>query len=119
VTAGFHRRLRLTHKAEFDAVFARAFRSRDACFTVLARRNELEHPRLGLAISRKIARSSVARNRLKRLIRESFRHAQGRLSGIDLVVMGRPGIAGLANGELFNSLEQHWNRLVKRSAPQR
>jgi len=100
-------------------VFAQAFRSRDACFTVLARHNGLDHPRLGLAISRKIARSAVARNRLKRLIRESFRHAQARLAGIDLVVMGRPSVTSLANGELFSSLEQHWNRLVKRSAPKR
>lgn len=117
--AGFHRRLRLIHKAEFDAVFAKAFRSRDACFTVLARHNGLEYPRLGLAISRKIARSAVARNRLKRLIRESFRRTQVSLAGMDLVVMGRPQVTTLGNGDLFRSLEQHWHRLVKRSALQR
>lgn len=116
MSLGFGRHLRLLCKADFDAVFARAFRSRDACFTVLARQNGQQNPRLGLAISRKVARSAVARNRIKRLIRESFRHAQAQLTGIDLVVMGRPGLTEASNDDLTTSLEQHWRRLVKRRA---
>ena len=41
--------------------------------TVLATPNQLTHPRLGLAISRKVARTAVARNRIKRVVREVFR----------------------------------------------
>ena len=41
--------------------------------TVLATPNQLQHPRLGLAISRKVARSAVGRNRIKRVVRESYR----------------------------------------------
>lgn len=43
-------------------------------------------PRLGLVIGRKLARRAILRNRIKRVIRESFRLSQGRLGGLDIVV---------------------------------
>ena len=86
--AGFPRRVRLGGPAVFAEVFARPAKSSDRYFTVLARPNGLNHSRLGMAISRKIARSAVARNRIKRIVRESFRHHQSQLGGMDWVVMG-------------------------------
>jgi ribonuclease P protein component len=70
-----------------------------------------------MAISRKIARSAVARNRIKRIVRESFRHHQSRLGGMDWVVMGRSGIAQQENAVLFASLQRHWQRLTPSCAP--
>jgi len=83
---------------------------------VLAVPNELDHPRLGLAISRKAARHAVARNRIKRQIRESFRHWQSALGGLDVVVVGRAGVATLKNKDLNLLLEQLWTRLIKTCA---
>ncbi len=116
VSARFERRARLTQKADFDAVFARAEKSGDRFFTVLARPNPLDHPRLGLAISKKSAKSAVVRNSIKRIVRESFRQRATVLGGIDFVVMSRSGITGTPNLELFESLEKHWGRLAKRCA---
>jgi len=82
--------------------------------TVLARPNGLSHPRLGLAISRKVARRAVARNRIKRIIRESLRREGDRLAGLDVVVLGRPGIDRKNNAELRRSLNMHWKRLASR-----
>jgi ribonuclease P protein component len=53
----------------------------------------------------------VARNRVKRLVRESFRHAQDDLAGLDLVVMARSGIAATPNRPLREALDRHWRRL--------
>jgi ribonuclease P protein component len=71
---------------------------------------------LGLAISRKAARRAVDRNRLKRQVRESFRHRQQELDGFDLVVMARGGVLSVSNAELRESLERHWTRLLARCA---
>ncbi|TVR60726.1 MAG: ribonuclease P protein component [Candidatus Competibacteraceae bacterium] len=110
------RRARLTGARAYTRVFAHPSKSSDRYFTVLARPNALAYPRLGLAISRKVARSAVARNRLKRLVRESFRHHQGRLGGLDVVVMGRVGLVEPDNAVLAAALERHWRRLARSCA---
>ncbi|MDG4552704.1 MAG: ribonuclease P protein component [Candidatus Competibacter sp.] len=115
--ARFSRRARLTGRQAFTGVFARPVKSGDRYFTVLARPNDLPYSRLGLAISRKAAKSAVARNRLKRVVRESFRHHQQRLGGLDCVVMGRTGAVEQGNAILFASLQRHWRRLARPCAP--
>jgi len=95
-------------------VFDQAIRSSDNCFTLLARKNQLEHPRLGLAIAKKLVKRAVARNRIKRIVRESYRTSQQRLLGLDIVVLGRSGIEDKSNKELHDSLEQHWSRLTQK-----
>jgi ribonuclease P protein component len=82
--------------------------------TLLAVANEYTGPRLGIVISRKAARTAVARNRVKRQIRESFRQSQAALGSIDIVVIGRPGIAQQGNRELTRSLETLWKKLIKK-----
>lgn len=84
---------------------------------MLTRPNELGYPRLGLAVSRKVAKSAVARNRLKRIGRESFRRRQHDLGGVDCVVLGRPGASEQDNAVLFASLERHWRRFAPPCAP--
>ncbi|CAN5267574.1 ribonuclease P protein component [soil metagenome] len=101
----------MTHRREFARVFEAAVRSGDRFFTVLARDNRCCEPRLGLAISRKAARKAVQRNRLKRLVRESFRGHQHELPDVDCVVMARSAAAASDNRELDASLDRHWRRL--------
>mgnify|MGYP001570984818 FL=1 len=81
--ARLQKRARLLKATEFNRVFDKAVRTSDQYFTVLARPNDLEFPRLGLAISKKKARLAVTRNRLKRIIRESFRQRQHQLCCAD------------------------------------
>ena len=79
--------------------------------SVLARDNGLGYPRIGIIVSSRVARRAVARNRIKRAVRESFRLQQTRLNGWDVVVIARPGVAVKTNKELFASLERHWKKL--------
>lgn len=84
---------------------------------MLARRNDRrETARLGLAIAKKHVRLAVDRNRVKRLIRESFRRQRNSLKGLDIVVLARPGIEKVDNPTLFASLQQHWQRLRKQAS---
>ena len=66
--------------------------------------------RLGLAISKKNCRFATDRNRIKRVIRESFRHHQPTLAGLDVVVINQPAARAAGNKQLFNSLTGHWER---------
>lgn len=99
--------------AEFRRVFEDPRRSSDRHFIVLARPSGLPHARLGLAVSKRRLRKATARNRVKRIIRESFRKHRELLRGLDLVVMVRPGLEDVDNAELFRALEAHWRRLAR------
>jgi ribonuclease P protein component len=86
-------------------VFKAARRCSDAWFTVLASPAPVAHARLGLAVSRKVSRSAVQRNRIKRLGRESFRKHGDSLPLLDIVVMARPGAAACDNQRLTASID--------------
>ena len=111
--ARLQKRARLLKAADFNRVFDQAMRSSDQYFTVLARLNDTGFPRLGLAISKKRAILAVSRNRLKRLIRESFRHKQQGLCCADFVVLAGHKSGSASNSRLIQSLDKHWQKLDK------
>lgn len=78
---------------------------------MLAIANQQDYPRLGLAIAKKHVRRAVDRNRIKRLIRESFRHNLTFLSGLDIVVLARKGVENSTNEILTSALNKHWKVL--------
>lgn len=67
-----------------------------------------------MAISIRATGGAVARNRIKRLVRESFRQIQQQLPDVDLVVMGKPGVGAESNERIRASLACHWKRVEKR-----
>ena len=111
--ARLQKRARLLKATEFNRVFDKAVRSSDQYYTVLARANDIEFPRLGLAISKKRARLAVTRNRLKRIIRESFRQKQHDIYCADYIVLAGQKSSSANNSRLIQSLEQHWQKLNK------
>ena len=78
--------------------------------TLVLRPNGADQPRLGLAVSRRVARSAVARHRLKRRIRESFRHHAEHLAGLDVVVVARTGAEKMGSKRFRDVLRRAWLR---------
>jgi ribonuclease P protein component len=65
-----------------------------------------------MAVSRQIDKRAVGRNRIKRIVRESFRlHYSKNGAGLDIVVLPRRETTTMSNEKLFNSLKCHWSRL--------
>ncbi len=111
---GFGREKRLLTPQQFKAVFDSAKNKVPSkSVLLLARDNQLEHPRLGLVIGKKSVKLAVERNRIKRQIRESFRHNQNILDGVDIVIVARRGIADLSNTELRQQFDKMWKRLAR------
>ncbi|WP_229381892.1 ribonuclease P protein component [Spiribacter sp. 2438] len=107
----------MTESRDFHAVFAGARRFADRYFTILAAAGTTDRARLGLAVSRKVAPRAIDRNRLKRLIRESFRHQQGSLPPVDVVVMVRPLARQTESATLSAALDRLWQRITRECAP--
>ena len=113
---------KLLKASDYNQVFDKAVRSSDRYFTVLARPNDLQHARLGMAFTKKRVKLAVARNRLKRISRESFRlvllkqqTGQGEIKA-DYIVLAGAQCEKASNQQLFHSLEQHWQHLNKKCA---
>lgn len=86
----FPRSHRLSGKLAFASVFDLKVKETRGPLAVYAKPNGLKHPRLGISISRRVG-TAPKRNRIKRLIRESFRLMQHDLpTGYDFVVVVRP-----------------------------
>ena len=92
--ARFPRAARVRAKAEFTRVFDAGVRRAEPALALhwLA---DAAPARLGLAVSRKVDRRAVGRNRIKRALREGFRRRRGQLAPGAYVVVARAGAASL------------------------
>jgi ribonuclease P protein component len=109
--AGLPRVARLRRAGDFAALRQASGRFGGRCFHLRYRENGLGHARLGLAISKRVSKRAVERNRIKRLLRESFRRVRHELPAVDLMVMAREQAAGLPGTELLAEMDALWNRL--------
>ncbi len=103
--------LRLVEASQFKAVFNKPKRSHGRALTVLFQPTSVGFARLGTAIAKKKTRTGVERNRIKRVIKESFRLHQHRFESVDLIVLARDGVTQFTNVALFKELSEHWNRV--------
>jgi ribonuclease P protein component len=99
--------------SEFQNVFSHPFKASDACLMVLGKKNTLEHPRLGLAIAKKKVKRAVDRNRIKRIIRNTFR-LQPDLGCFDFVVIANAGLAKRDNQAIEQSLIAQCQKIQKK-----
>ncbi len=113
--AQLQRRVRIRQPAEFKLAFAKGFRiTRPPLAAVCRPDNGTGSARLGLAIARKAAPRAVDRNRVKRLIREDFRHNRQRLPAVDLVFYGMPGLHQMDKQQLRATLAEIWLKVIDR-----
>ena len=114
MNTSFPRTARLTQRADFDHVFqAPERKSSDRCFTVLGRcRLQGSTARLGLVIAKRQIRRAHERNRIKRLVRESFRQLPTREhTALDIIVIARHAAETHDNTAIARALARHWQRL--------
>ena len=111
----FPRELRLLTPSQFSRIFDHPTKAVSDHFTFLAKHNDTNTPRLGLTIAKKKEKTAVGRNRIKRIIRESFRLNQHNLPNIDIVVLARDNIGDANNQQLHKQLNKLWKKIAQRS----
>lgn len=111
-STGFPKASRLLNASDFDAVFAKnQFKVANRQFLVLALAQQTPCSRLGMVVAKKNVPLAVQRNRIRRLIRDSFRSNREHLDQLDIVVLVRKGADKLANSDIRNSLQALWRDL--------
>lgn len=87
----------------------------DPAFSLHYRANSLEHARAGIGVARRVARKATERNRIKRVLRETFRVVLDELPPMDIVIIARPPAAAMNNQALRNALLTALQRLSART----
>lgn len=127
----FRPRHRITHARQFQAVYKAKVQRAGGPLVVFSRPNDVPHARLGLSVGARVG-GAVRRNRIKRLLREAFRHGQhefptrpgdsGTACGFDYVINVRPHEPlaveeyGRLLRELAAQLALDWDRRRARDA---
>ena len=106
---------RLLNARDFQHVFSDPpLRASHQFCLILAKPNGLAHSRLGLVIAKKHIRLAVHRNRIKRIIRESFRQQRHNVA-IDAIVLARRGFGELDNPRVAKIMGQQWLAIQKKA----
>jgi ribonuclease P protein component len=107
---GFTKKAKLIKTDEFSSVFNFRKRIFAQYLAVHYQPNTLGHARLGLVVGKKVAKSSVQRNYMRRVLREFFRLRQRAINPLDLVVR----VQKKFNKKDFLSVEQEFDALIKK-----
>jgi ribonuclease P protein component len=103
---------RLRKPREFQQVYAHGRRLGNEFFTLSAQPNASSSARLGMSVAVRSMGGAVQRNRLRRLIRESFRVHRCMMPPLDLVIGARAAARGADRAQLRSSLEQLWQKIA-------
>jgi ribonuclease P protein component len=109
----FSRKHRLIANEEFKSIFDKAEKISQKQVTVLYKPSHNTYPRLGISVGKRTSSSAVRRNRIKRIIRESFRLNRENLKNVDIIVIARQACDKLSNQKLREALEKLWEKLRK------
>jgi ribonuclease P protein component len=107
---------RMRRPAEFKRAYANGRRYTNEFFTANAQANDLTWARLGMSIAARILRRAVDRNRVRRLIRESFRMHQQQLPPLDIVIGARAATGSADRAQLRAALESLWRKIASSCA---
>jgi ribonuclease P protein component len=112
--AAFGKNRRLLKSSDYTEVFDNnSVRVAHPNLLILSEPNGTETSRLGLVIGKKNVPTAVARNKIKRVVRETFRLTQLPVA-VDLVFLARKDLGKLSSAELATLIQQSWGRLIAR-----
>lgn len=110
------RTARLLKPGDFAALKVRSRRISVSHFLAEFSPNDQPTCRMGQAVSRRVSRRAVDRNRIKRLVRESYRHVRGRLPSVDILLIARTSAVSTPSAVLREDLSALWNKLMSLKA---
>lgn len=113
----FLRSHRLLEASQFKPLFDQPqWRASSQHFLLLVSENNLATARLGIVIGKRRVKKAVDRNLLRRLMRESFRHRNAELAGLDIVVLVRANLNHPDKAVITTELTKVWSKLLAKRA---
>ena len=106
----------MAEKLNFDRVFSSPTVSEDKFFAVFYMPNKAPRNRVGISTAKRIVNKATKRNKLKRLIKNSFLNSLRCEASFDVVVRVKHQASRVADDKiLIESLTSHWQKIMKHS----
>lgn len=113
--ASFTKQQRLLTPAAFREVFDAPERKiHQSHLMAFIRANERAQPRVGMAITKRKVPTAVARNLIKRYVREEFRTKAFKMENKDIVFIVKKPIKDIDNKELKNQIINIFKKIEKK-----
>jgi ribonuclease P protein component len=106
------RSARLLKPGDFTALRGDSKRISSRFFLAEYRATQQVGPRLGMAVSRRVSKRAVVRNRIRRVVRESFRLHRSRFPSLDVLLIARAYAVAQTNDALRAELDPIWRALA-------
>ena len=95
---------------DFNLVFSDAEKFAKIFFLLLVSKNKYNYSRLGLIVAKKNVKLATKRNKIKRIVRESFRKQQ-ELKNLDIIFIAKKEINNLNSKKLRDQLDKQWKKI--------
>jgi ribonuclease P protein component len=106
------KKVRLLKRAQFLTLSKQGKKVHTDSFLALVHDGTALNNRIGITISKKVG-NAVARNRIKRIIREYFRHNKDNISGPrDINIIAKKGLATLSNRQIIEKLDKLFAKIA-------
>ncbi len=100
------KKTRLLKRAQFLTLSKQGIKVHTGYFLALVLKEKAQNNRIGITVSKKVG-NAVARNRIKRIIREYFRHNKETMSGPkDINIIAKKGLTTLSNRQIIEKLDK-------------
>lgn len=119
VSNAFPANKRLRNDVVFKDIYNNGLKKVYTHFVLFYQKNGYDWPRLGVVVTKKNVRHAVDRNRLKRMVRESFRCHQQRMANYDIIVVCRYNAINSSPEKMNTELEYMWAKLTGDGIPPR
>ena len=106
------KRARLLKRAQFLTLSKHGKKIHTDCFIAAVLPGMEDTHRIGITVSKKVG-NAVERNRIKRIIREYFRHKKDSVDGIlDINIIAKKGLTTLSTGQSIEKLDKLFKKIA-------
>jgi|TARA_B100001750_G_scaffold165110_1_gene133684 ribonuclease P protein component len=104
----------LVEKLNFDLLFSSTTKSEDTFFAVFYAPNKTPKNRIGVSVAKKLINKATKRNKVKRIIKNSFMEGLVCERGVDVVVRVKYQASRTPGDKiLIESLTKHWQKIMR------